>query len=86
LSMSDERIRLRLEPRQDSEIGTLVLTVDRADYDIVGADVTDPLGNVTRLRFSNLERAVGLQDARFRFEVPPGVDVVESPDLGEGGP
>lgn len=74
-----ERVRLRLEPKQESEIGTLVLAVDRGTYDLLGAEVTDPLGNVTRLSFSNLKRGIGLEDGRFVFRVPPGADVVESP-------
>jgi outer membrane lipoprotein carrier protein len=71
--------RLRLQPRGDADLGALVLTVDAATYDIVGAEVTDPIGNVTRLRFSDLRRNVGLADDAFTFEAPPGVDVVEAP-------
>jgi hypothetical protein len=41
--------------------------------------VTDPLGNVTRLAFSNPQRDAGLVDAQFTFGVPPGTDVVEPP-------
>jgi outer membrane lipoprotein carrier protein len=73
-------VRLRLEPKEaESEIGLLVLTVDAATYDIRAADVTDPLGNVTRLEFSNIRRGVGLGDAEFVFRVPDGADVVEAP-------
>lgn len=72
-------LRLRLKPRGDADLGTLVLSVDPASYDIIGAEVTDPIGNVTKLRFSDLRRNVGLTDDAFRFEVPPGVDVVEAP-------
>lgn len=75
----DGRLLLRLQPRGDADLGTLVLTVDAATYDIVGAEVTDPIGNVTRLRFSDLRRNVGLTDGAFTFEAPPGVDVVEAP-------
>ena len=73
-------VRLLLVPKKDSaEIGRLQLTVDAASYDIVAAEVRDPLGNVTKLRFSDLHRNAGLSDSLFRFEVPPGVDVVEAP-------
>lgn len=71
--------RLRLVPKQDKEIGVLVLDVDSGSYDIVAAEVNDPLGNVTRLRFANLKRGVGLADSRFTLETPPGTDVVEAP-------
>ncbi len=70
---------LKLVPKQDKEIGVLVLDVDAKSYDIVAAEVTDPLGNVTRLTFANLKHGVGLADSRFTFETPRGTDVVEAP-------
>lgn len=73
-------LRLKLVPKQDRQIGVLLLDVRRDTYDIVGAEVVDPLGNVTRLAFSNMKRGVGLADSRFTFEVPPGTDVVEAPE------
>jgi len=73
-------LRLELTPRKtDGDLGALRLSVDPATYDILGAEVTDPLGNRTRLFFTDLQRNVGLPDDRFRFEVPAGVDVVEAP-------
>ena len=72
-------LRLRLQPRGDSDLGALILTVDPTSYDIVGAEVTDPIGNITKLQFSDLHRNVGLSDDAFHFEAPPGVDVVEAP-------
>jgi outer membrane lipoprotein carrier protein len=73
-------IQLALRPRKgDGELGRLRLTVDAHSYDIVGAEVIDPVGNVTRLRFSDLRRNTGIDDAQFHFEVPPGVDVIEAP-------
>jgi outer membrane lipoprotein carrier protein len=77
---TDGKIFLLLVPRADEgEIGRLRLTIDTASFDIVGAEVRDPLGNVTKLEFSNLRRNVRLDDELFRFEVPPGVDVIEAP-------
>lgn len=73
-------IYLALKPRKgEGDLGRLRLTIDSTSYDIVGAEITDPLGNVTRLRFSDLRRNTGLDDAQFRFEVPNGVDVIEAP-------
>lgn len=72
-------LRLRLQPRGDADLGALLLTVDRASYDIIGAEVTDPIGNITKLQFTDLRRNVGLKADEFRFEVPAGVDVVEAP-------
>jgi outer membrane lipoprotein carrier protein len=79
LSADERKIRLRLEPKNDADIGELVLTVDAKSYDVVSATVTDPLGNETRLTFTNLRHGVGLPDSTFAFEVPDGVDVVEAP-------
>ena len=72
-------IRLRLEPKSEAEIGALVLDIDPKTYDVLVAEVTDPLGNVTKLAFSNLKRGVGVPDSTFVFQVPDGVDVVEPP-------
>jgi len=76
----DNRAELVLVPRkQDSELGRLRLTIDEANYDIVGAEVVDVLGNITRIRLSHLVRNVALPDNVFQFDVPPGVDVIEAP-------
>jgi outer membrane lipoprotein carrier protein len=79
LSSGPDVVRLKLVPKREHEIGVLVLDVGSQTYDIVAAEVTDPLGNVTRLAFSNLQRDVGLDDSPFTFIVPPGTDVVEPP-------
>ncbi|MDX2167581.1 MAG: outer membrane lipoprotein chaperone LolA [Deltaproteobacteria bacterium] len=80
LSRDGEVLRLELTPRRaEGDLGGLRLSVDPSTYDIVGAEVTDPLGNRTRLYFTDLKRNVGLADERFQFEVPAGVDVVEAP-------
>ena len=78
-SADAKRLQVRLVPKQEPEIGVLILTVDPSTYDILGAEVTDPLGNVTRLEFQNFRRDVGVADSQFVFEVPPGTDVVEAP-------
>lgn len=79
VSADEKKIRLRLEPKNDADIGELVLTIDAKSYDVVSATVTDPLGNETRLTFTNLRHGVGVPDSTFEFEVPDGVDVVEAP-------
>ena len=73
-------VYLALKPRKsEGDLGRLRLGVDARTYDIVAAEVVDPVGNVTRLRFSGLRRNTGLDDAQFRFEVPANVDVIEAP-------
>ena len=71
--------RLRLEPREGDDIGTLVVTVDRVTHDLHRVEVTDLLGNVTRLRFEDFRRDEGVPDDYFVFEIPEGADVVEAP-------
>ena len=71
---------LMLVPRRDSaSVGKLRLTVARDSGEIRGAEIQDPLGNVSRLRFDHIKRNVGLNDDQFAFQVPPGVDVISAP-------
>lgn len=74
------RVFLLLVPRTDEgEIGRLRLTIETVSFDIAGAEIRDPLGNVTKLEFANLRRNLALDDALFHFEVPAGVDIIEAP-------
>jgi outer membrane lipoprotein carrier protein len=81
LEGQDEKtLTLLLVPkRASSDVGQLRLTVMRDTYDISGAVITDPLGNVSRLTFANLRRNQNLPNDAFVFKVPPGVDVVTAP-------
>ena len=63
----------------EESLGGLAFGVDRASFDIVEAAVTDPIGNVTTLTFTNVARNVDVPDATFQFVVPPGVDVITPP-------
>jgi outer membrane lipoprotein carrier protein len=74
-----ERWVLRLVPRKDQGIGTLVLVVRKADAAVEEARITDPLGTTTRLRLRDERRNVGIDGDRFRFTPPAGVDVVRPP-------
>jgi len=71
--------QLRLTPKKDPEaIGLLDLVVSAKTFDILQATITDPLGNVTRLHFSNIDRKAALDDTLFQFTAPPGVDVIDA--------
>jgi outer membrane lipoprotein carrier protein len=73
-------MHLMLTPRRDNtSVGKLRLTVARDSGEIRGAEIHDPLGNVSRLRFDHIKRNVGLKDDQFAFQVPPGVDVISAP-------
>jgi outer membrane lipoprotein carrier protein len=75
----EQRWVLRLQPRTEHGIGTLLLTVRKADASVEEAAVTDPLGTTTRLRLHDERRNVPLEADLFRFTPPPGVDVVRPP-------
>ena len=74
-----ERWVLRLVPRKDKGIGTLILTVRKADASVEEARITDPLGTTTRIAFTDERRNVALEADLFHFTPPPGVDVVKPP-------
>jgi outer membrane lipoprotein carrier protein len=68
--------RLRLVPRRpDAELERAYLDVD-GEARIVGIEVHDAQGNVSRFRFEGVRENVGLADKLFRFEVPRGVELV----------
>ncbi|MCK6556502.1 outer membrane lipoprotein carrier protein LolA [Candidatus Binatia bacterium] len=77
---AENALVLDLTPRKaNGGVGKLRLYVARDNYDIRGAEVHDPQGNVSRLTFTRMRRNVGVDDDRFVFQVPPGVDVVTAP-------
>lgn len=68
--------RLRLVPREpDPDVERVYLDVDSLAR-IVGLELFDAQGNRSRFRFEDLKENVGLGAGQFRFEVPPGVEVV----------
>jgi len=70
---------LRLVPRRDRAIGTLMLVVRKDDASIAEARITDPLGTTTRILLSEERRNQSIPTDRFRFTPPAGVDVVQPP-------
>jgi len=70
---------LKLIPRKDSSIGTLVLVVRKSDAGVSEARITDPLGTTTTLALSDEQRNMPIEAGRFHFTPPPGVDVVKPP-------
>ncbi len=80
LQEQNEKIyTLRLTPKKDPEaIGLLDLEIDAKTFDILQATIIDPIGNTTRVRFSNIDRKNPLDESLFRFTVPPGVDIVDT--------
>jgi outer membrane lipoprotein carrier protein len=79
-SADGKLVYLMLVPRRDSTtLGKLRLTVASDSGEIRGAEIFDPLGNVSRLQFTDIRRNQDLPDKDFVFEVPAGVDVITPP-------
>ena len=77
-SETDTFYALRLIPKEaGSSGGSLELKVSKSTYDIVETKVTDALGNITTLQFSNITRQSQEDKRLFTFELPPGVDLLE---------
>lgn len=82
-SADGKLLYLQLVPKRDGgDVGVLRLRVMRDSADIQGAEVYDPLGNVSILEFEDLKRNLDMPDSSFAFQVPPGVDVISAP-IGE---
>ncbi|HYD50788.1 MAG TPA: outer membrane lipoprotein chaperone LolA [Terriglobales bacterium] len=75
-----EYLYLMLVPKKDAgDLGRVRLLITRDSADIRGAEVFDPMGNVSKLRFKNVRRNLGLSEDKFVFEIPDGVDVINAP-------
>lgn len=77
----DGKLRLQLDPAkaEDGSLGSLVLDVDPATYDVTAATIRDPLGNTTRVALLDVRRNGTVDETLFRFERPAGMDVIEAP-------
>ena len=53
--------------------------LDPKSYNLMTLTLTDQLGDVTRIDFSDVHDNVELSDSLFEFKVPPGADVVSAP-------
>ena len=70
-------LRLRLTPRKaDPEMETRPRGRGRRRAGSAPSRWTTRQGNRSRFRFDELRENVGLSDKLFRFEVPPGVEVI----------
>lgn len=79
----DERpTLLRLVPREDAAYERLEIRADPETGEVTETRVVDLLGNVTRVRFRDVEVNREPAPELFRFEAPPGVRVIELPQAG----
>jgi outer membrane lipoprotein carrier protein len=71
---------LELTPRQaGAGIGSLLLTVDKEDYQILSCSLKDTYGNLTRITFRDIKINSNLPDSLFTFTPPPGATVQAVP-------
>lgn len=78
---------LRLIPRRpQEEFREAEIEVNPTDGQVLRVSLLDYQGNRTEFFFENIRENRGLSDWLFRFEIPPGVDIVTASDaapLGE---
>lgn len=72
-----ETVTLGLVPRAEATYERLGLVVDRETGDVVATSVSDLFGNVTRIRFEQIETNRDPAPDTFVLEVPEGVEVIE---------
>ena len=66
-----------LDPDSDFD----AVRVGFAAGELAAMDITDTLGQTTRIRFSQVRRNVPIDASLFRFEPPPGADVLRDSDF-----
>ena len=79
-----ERVTLDLLPRADATYERLGLVADRDSGDVVATSVLDLFGNLTRIRFEQIEINLDPTPETFRLEVPEGVEVIGYEALPSG--
>jgi outer membrane lipoprotein carrier protein len=74
VTSSDGLVHVILTPKDGGD--TMELGLDPKNYDIVNFKLTNQVGGVTELKFSDIRINVALDDSLFEFTVPEGADIV----------
>lgn len=74
VSAGDGLIHVILTPKGGGD--TMELGLDPKSYDIVNFKLTNQVGGVTELKFSDIRINLALDDSLFSFTVPDGADIV----------
>jgi outer membrane lipoprotein-sorting protein len=70
---------VELTPRRpDPDLAKVRVELAREGGAVASVSTEDPVGNVTKVEFSDLRTNTGVSDAAFAFTPPSGTDVVES--------
>jgi outer membrane lipoprotein carrier protein len=81
----EQTVTLALFPRAEATYERLGLVVDRKTGDVVATSVSDLFGNLTRIRFAQIETNRDPAPDTFVLEVPEGVEVIEYGSDPAGG-
>lgn len=76
---------LELVPRSPASYEKMRVRADPVDGELRETEVVDLLGNVTRVVFRDIEVDTHPDASLFRFQAPPGVEVIEVTPPGAGG-
>ena len=74
---TSDRITLDLVPRGEATYERLGLVADRISGDIVGTSMLDLFGNLTEIRFRDIEINRDPPASTFELEIPDGVEVID---------
>jgi outer membrane lipoprotein carrier protein len=78
----DGLLQLELRPKEGlSQYAGVQLGIDPTSFLVVRVTLRDMLGNLTTMRFSEIDTRSAIDPALFQFQVPPGVEVVTPPIL-----
>jgi outer membrane lipoprotein carrier protein len=73
-------LRLELTPKAGSlPYAQVQLGIDSNTYLVKLVRLLDPLGNVTTMRFTDIDTERPVDASLFQFQVPPGVEVIAPP-------
>ena len=78
-----ENVVLRGVPRQMQDRISQVLLEITPDHRIARMSIDEVDGSVTEFQFRDQRENVSVNEQRFRFSPPPGVEVVDAEDLGD---
>ena len=79
ITLDGEIIKISLIPeKRGSGVKELILFANNKNYQIIGSRVYDRLGNMTEIQFSNIRINLQIPDRLFEFEIPDGVELLDT--------
>ena len=71
---------VELKPR-DSDAGFTAIRLAFKEKNLAEMMLSDNLGQTTQIRFSSVQRNAKIDDAKFFFTAPPGVDIFDTSNV-----